>query len=361
MNKYYKMILNLIEPLKQPALAIGFAFTIGGIAMIFAGANPFEVYWVMFKGAFSSQFYMSATLAKATPIILCGLGASVAWRANCFAIGGEGQMVFGALTAAVIAIYLPGPLWIRMIASMIGGVAVGGGMSLISAYLFEKLQMSLSITTLMMNYASKFLAMAIVVTFFLDTSATQGMLKQTVQIPEGMRFPRLNPDYALTINFFIAVVIVGLVWFLLNKTKYGYESKMTGYNPEFCRFGGINAKKVMYTSLFISGVLCAYAGVSEVYGTYFRYVSGSLVNGQTAWIGLNAALISAYNPIGVLISSIILASIQTGGTAISRFTEVPLEISQILQGCITLFISAKIVIKWRRKKKVLKTIEEGGN
>lgn len=362
MSKFLNIAHNLLEPLKQPAMAIGFAFVIGAIAMLFAGANPIEVYLIMFKGAFSSQFYLSATLAKATPIILCGLGASVAWRANCFAIGGEGQMIFGALTAAVIAIYMPGPLWIKMIMSMLGGIAVGGGMSLISAYLFEKLQMSLSISTLMMNYASKFLAMGIVVMFFLDTGATQGMLKQTKQIPEGMRFPRLNENYALTIGFFIAVVIVILVWFLLNKTKYGYESKMTGFNPEFCRFGGIDAKKIMYTSLFISGVLSAFAGVSEVYGTYFRYVSGSLVSGSTAWIGLNAALISAYNPIGVLISSIILASIQTGGTAISRFTTVPLEISQILQGCITLFISAKIIIKWRRKKKIaLKVVEGEGN
>ena len=147
MNKYYKKILNIIEPLKHPAMAIGFAFIIGGIAMLSVGENPIEVYLIMFKGAFSSQFYLSATLAKATPIILTGLGASVAWRANCFAIGGEGQMIFGALTAAVIAIYFPGPFWIRMVVSMIGGVAVGGGMSLLSAYLFEKLQMSLSITT----------------------------------------------------------------------------------------------------------------------------------------------------------------------------------------------------------------------
>jgi simple sugar transport system permease protein len=342
-------------------MAIGFAFIVGGIVILLSGSNPFEVYGIMFRGAFSSQFYLSATLAKATPIILTGLGASVAWRANCFAIGGEGQMIFGALTAALIAIYLPGPFWIRMIVSMIGGVVIGGGMSLLSAYLFDKLQMSLSISTLMMNYSSKFLAMGLVVMFFLDTSSTGGMLKQTKQIPEEMRFSRINAEYALTIGFIIAVIIVILVWFLLNKTKYGYESKMTGFNPEFARFGGINAKRIMYTSLFISGVLSAYAGVSEVYGTYFRYVSGSLVSGSTAWIGLNAALISAYNPIGVLISSIILASIQTGGTAISRFTDVPLEISQILQGCITLFISAKIIIKWRKKKKAIKILEVGGN
>lgn len=361
MKKYLKITLNLLEPLKQPAMAIGFAFIIGAIIMLFTGANPIEVYGIMFKGAFSSQFYLSATLAKATPIILTGLGASVAWRANCFAIGGEGQMIFGALTAALIAIYMPGPLWIRLILSMLGGVVVGGGMSLFSAYLFDKLQMSLSISTLMMNYSAKFLAMGLVVMFFLDTTATGGMLKQTEQIPEGIRFPRINENYALTIGFFITVVIVILVWFLLNKTKYGYESKMTGFNPEFARFGGINAKRIMYTSLFISGVLSAFAGVFEVYGTYFRYVSGSLVSGGTAWIGLNAALISAYNPIGVLVSSIILASIQTGGTAISRFTDVPLEIAQILQGCITLFISAKIIIKWRRKKKTIKLVEEGGN
>ncbi|QVK20713.1 ABC transporter permease [Mycoplasmatota bacterium] len=345
----YKQILKYLKPLEQPIVAISFALVIGAIAMLLAKSNPLVVYGYMLKGAFGSKFYLSTTLAKATPIILAGLGASIAWRSNCFGIGGEGQMIVGAFVAAIIAIYLPAPMWIKFVSSIVGGVVAGGGYSLISAYLFDKFQMSLSISTLMMNYAGRFIVLYFIVNFFLDTSSTGGKLQQTYKIPEEIRFPRLNEDYALTIGFFIAVAVVILVWFLMNKTKYGYESKMVGYNLEFCRFGGIKAKKIMYLSLFISGVLSAFAGVSEVYGTYFRYVSGSLVSGRSAWIGLNAALISAYNPIGVLVSSIILAGIQTGGSAISRFTTVPLEISQILQGCITLFISAKIVIKWRRK------------
>ena len=142
-----------------------------------------------------------------------------------------------------------------------------------------------------------------------------------------------------------------MIWFIMSRTNFGYESKMSGFNINFCNYGGINSKKVMYGMLTLSGIICALAGVLEVYGTQYRYVHNTYVSASYAWVGLNAALISGYHPVGILFTSILLAGIQTGGSAISRSTSVPLEISSIIQGCITLFISAKIVLNISGKGK----------
>ncbi len=167
-----------------------------------------------------------------------------------------------------------------------------------------------------------------------------------------MRFAQLFEGYSLHLGFLIAIALVFAIWFLLNRTTFGYESRMSGFNINFCDYGGISSRKVMYGMLLLSGAISALAGTSEVLGVQYRYVHNNYVSASYAWVGLNAALISGYNPIGVFITSIILAGIQTGGAAIARSTTVPLEISSIIQGCITLFISARIVLGARRRSSV---------
>lgn len=105
----------------------------------------------------------------------------------------------------------------------------------------------------------------------------------------------------------------------------------------------------MYLVLFLSGALCALGGMMEVYGMNHRYVHNMYVSTSFAWIGLIAALISNYNPWGVLVTAIILSGISTGGAAIDRSTDIPVEIASIIRGCITLFISAKIAFQYRIK------------
>jgi general nucleoside transport system permease protein len=345
-----RRIDQLLKPFAQPVMAILFALGVGVLAILVTGENPFTVYAAMFKGAFGGKYYVLTTLARATPIIICGLGAAIAWSSNYMGIGGEGQMIVGGFSCAVLGLNVPGPAWFKILCAVLGAMVAGGTLSLISAWLLDKFRMSLAISTLMFNYAAQFIIMHFTANVFQDTTG-DAKLTQTLKLAENMRLPKIFEGYSLHLGFILAILLVIAVWFLMNRTSFGYESRMSGFNVNFCNYGGISSKKVMYGMLALSGVLCALAGVGEVLGTQYRYVHNTYVSASYAWIGLNAALISGYNPIGILITSIVLAGIQTGGAAIARSTTVPLEISSIIQGCITLFISAKIVIGMRPRKK----------
>ncbi|MCL1804814.1 MAG: ABC transporter permease [Clostridiales bacterium] len=342
----------LFAPCLPPALALCLALCAGAFAILTTGGNPLSVYAAMYKGAFGSRYYILTTLTRATPIIICGLGSALCWRTNYMSIGGEGQMIAGGFCCAVVALHAPGPPWAKLILALLSAIAAGGAYSLFSAWLLDKFKMSLAISTLMLNYGAQYLALHFVTNVFQDMSGDI-KITQTPQIPAALRLPRFMQDYSLHLGFAFAVLLAVLAWLIMNRSTFGYEARMTGYNKHFCEYGGVNSKKVMYAILAISGVVCALAGANEVLGVQYRFVHNSYVSGSFAWIGLNAALISNFNPIGVLAASVILAGIQTGGSAIARSMDVPLEISSILQGCITLFISARIAIRWKLKKSPL--------
>ncbi|MEM1486032.1 ABC transporter permease [Oscillospiraceae bacterium PP1C4] len=348
-----------LRPLYQPVFAILLALLVGAVIILINGENPFEIYGVMIKGSFGSLYYTLTTLNRATPIIICGLGAAIAWSSNYMGIGGEGQMIWGGFICSILALHTPGPTWLKMIVAVVGALIFGGLYSMLSAWLLDKFKMSLAISTLMLNYIAQYVTLHFVTNVFLDESGDKKVM-QTSMLDETLRFPRLVEGYSLHIGFLFAVIMVAVMWFVVNKTTFGYESKMTGYNIDFCNYGGIGSKKIMYGVLFLSGVICAFAGASEVLGVQYRYVHNTYVSGSFAWVGLNAALISNYNPIGVLVTSIILAGIQTGGAAIARSTPIPMEISSVIQGCITLFISAKIVINFVKSKKNAKAATKEG-
>ncbi|MDY5731226.1 MAG: ABC transporter permease [Eubacteriales bacterium] len=345
--KINKKIRNAIL---QPFLAIFFSLLVGAIVILIAGENPLRIYGIMLKGAFGSQYYLFTTLNRATPIIICGLGAAIAWSSNLMGIGGEGQMITGGFVCAIVAFYLPAPPVVKIIVAVVCAVLAGGLYSALSAWLLEKFEMSLAISTLMLNYVAHFVTMHFVSNRFLNTVGDRKLI-QTEQLDKALRIPKIFAGYSLHWGFVVAVILVFVVWWVRKRTVFGYETKMTGYNIHFCNYGGVNGRFIMYAVLFISGAICALAGVGEVLGNQYRYIHNSYVSTSFAWVGLNAALISAYNPIGVLFTSIILAGIQTGGASIARSTSIPIEISQVIQGCVTLFISAKIVIRFAKHRK----------
>ncbi len=341
---------RILSPLVQPVIAIFFALCVGGVIMLAVGENPFTVYAAMFKGAYGNKYYLLTTLTRATPIIITGLGAGIAWSSNYMGIGGEGQMILGGFVTAVVATQMPGPTWLKLVCAVVMALMASGTYSLISAWLLDKVKMPLAISTLMFNYTAMYVTMHFVNNVYLDPGG-DGKLVQTMMVPEGARLPQLVPGYSLHWGFILALVMVVAVWFMMNRTSFGYESRMTGYNIDFCSYGGVPSRKIMYGILALSGMMCGLAGVSEVLGTQYRYVHGTYASASFAWLGLNAALISGYDPIGILFTSIILAGISTGGAAIGRSTNVPLEISSIIQGCITLFISAKIAFNFYKSSK----------
>lgn len=341
----------------QPLVAILFGLVIGAIVIMTCGESPLVVYAEMFQKSFIKPYYLFSTLVRSTPIIICAMAIGVCWRAGYINLGVEGQMITGAFVSTVVALFMPGPPVLVFIVSWIAGMIAGALYALIPAFLTWKFGVSMVITTLMLNYTASYIT-SYFVTYPLKDTAGDGMAIQTPEIAEALRLPRLSSTTTFNAGFLIAIAVVLIVLFISRKTIFGYESKMGGFNPSFARYGGTKQVKVMLITMALAGVIAAIAGNAEVFGLKYRYTDGMFTSASYAWTGLQAALIAGLDPIGMFFVSIFLAGLQIGGSAIQRSLGIPLEIANIIQCCITLFVSVKITVRFVKKSKA--EAKEGG-
>ncbi len=341
---------RIIKPLWQPLLAIVIGLAVGAIAIAITGESVVAAYQEMWKGAFGSFYYFTNTLSRATPIILIALGVTVAFRAGFFNLGSEGQLVLGAISAVVTALYLPGPGWMKLTAALMAGVIAGGLWSALASILDAKFKMNLLITTLLMNYIAIYFAGYLSGNPLRDTTGSAA-LPQTPQIDMTAALPKLFKGMSVHGGFIIAICAALLLFVYLKYTNSGYKMRMLGGNPLFAGYGGINRNRMMLLSMFISGGLAGLAGAVEVMGTQYRFLDGALTAPGYAWTGIMATLLARSNPLGALLAAIFLAALQTGGMGMERNTSVPLEVSSIIQAVLILFISAQFTISFLKKRK----------
>jgi general nucleoside transport system permease protein len=343
---------QLLNSLLQPMLAVVIGLLTGAVAISIVGESIAATYQEMWNGAFGNFYFLTATLARATPIMFVGLGVALAFRAGVFNLGAEGQMVLGAVSAALAALYVPGPGIIKLLSALLAGIIAGGLWSLLAGWMEAKFKVQLLISTLLLNYIAVLFAGYLVAEPFQDKSGSAA-LAQTPMLDQSVWLPKLFAGMSVHTGFIFAVSGAVAMYLIFRFTSSGYEVKMLGYNPFFARYGGINKTKVMLFSMFFSGGLAGLAGTVEVLGTQYRYIDGALTLPGYAWTGLMATLLANSHPLGTAVTSILLAALQTGAMGMERNTEVPLEIASVIQAVLILFISAKFTYKvWKRKTKV---------
>lgn len=357
-SKSKHTLSRMIKPLKQPIIATIFGLLIGAIVILISKENPIEIYKQLFNKSFFQSYYLMQTLTRSTPIIICALATAAAWRAGYINIGVEGQMIIGSFVATVCAIYIPGPPGLIMIISIVLGMIAGALYAMIAAILNIKYKVSIIISTLMMNYIANFIT-SYFLSYPLKDPSGDGLASQTIMIDEGMRFMKLSTRSTFNIGFIIAILATIFFIYLSNKTVFGYESKMTGFNPQFAQYGGVKHKNTMLKTMALSGAFAALAGIVEIYGVKFRMMDGMFTSTSYAWTGLMSALIAALNPVGMFFSSIFLSGLQVGGQSIQRSSNVPLQMATVIQSCITLFVSVKLTFGFiNRKEKISGKIDD---
>ncbi|UIO42251.1 ABC transporter permease [Brevibacillus brevis] len=343
-------IKELSKSLVQPFLAVVIGLLTGALVIAAVGESILGTYQEMWKGAFGSFYFVTSTLARATPIMLIALGLSLAFRAGVFNLGAEGQMVLGAVSAALVAIYLPAPGMIKIVAGIFAGMAVGGVWALLPGFMEARFRIPLLISTLLFNYIAVLFASYLVTEPFRDRSGSAA-LAQTVMLEKSAWLPKLFAGMSVHAGFLFAIVAALLLFWVLRFTPFGYEVKMLGQNSLFAQYGGINRIRVMLTGMFASGGLAGLAGTVEVMGAHYRFVDGALTVPGFAWTGLMAALLANSHPLGIIVTSILLAAFQTGAMGVERNTDVPLELASVIQAVLILFISAKFSYDWWKKRK----------
>ena len=367
MTKLKKFGSKFLEALGQPLVAVFISLLIGAVIMGLSGKNILTSYATMFKGAFGDGYYLSATLSRSTAIIMGGLAVCIAWRSGFESMGGEGQMIFGALVSALIAYYMPGSGIAKILAGILGSAVVGAAYSVLSGWLWEKFSVTFIISTLMLNYIANYIASYLTTYIVKDPQSRDINAVQTGKLVESARFGKLKlfqseamketalgryfKDFNVHWGFVFALISAVLVYILLKKTKFGYQSKMNGLNSRFALYGGINAHRMLYLVMIISGVAAGLGGAFEVFGSKYRYIDQMIFSTGYAWSGMVGALLANFDPFGTVLACILLAGLSTGGSAMQRSAGIPVETVNMLEGIIMLLMSVKLLhlIAVRRK------------
>lgn len=357
--KLKKIGSNILEALGQPFVAVLISLLIGAVIMAVSGKDVLASYATMFKGAFGDGYYLTATLQRSTAIIMGGLAVCIAWRSGYEAMGGEGQMILGALAAALIAYYMPGPGVLRIIAGLLGASLIGALYSVLSGWLWEKFGVTFIISTLMLNYIANYFASYMTIYRVKDPDSRDINAIQTGKLIESARFGKLRlfqseglketalgryfKDFNVHWGFVFTLICAVLVYILLKKTKFGYQSKMNGLNSRFALYGGIKAQRMLYLVMILSGIAAGLGGAFEVYGSKYRYIDQMIFSTGYAWSGMVGALLANFDPFGTVIASILLAGLSTGGSAMQRSAGIPVETVNMLEGIIMLLMSVKLL------------------
>ena len=321
-------------PLATSVGAVVFSLVLGGIVLAFVGGDPINAYIHIFVAAFGNPGVISDTLVKATPLILTGLACVVAFRMRLWNIGGEGQFYLGAFGATFIVQEVFGKTtspWVFIPTMMIAGVVAGAIWGAIPGILKARLGVNEIITTLMMNYIAFFWN-----AYFIYGSWSDRGFQLTPTYPQGAWLPRLS-DYAvqipalagLTIHlglvFALAATII--VWYLLARTRWGYEIRLIGDNPNAAKYAGINIVRNIVLVMVVSGGLAGLAGMAEVTGVVHRLQDR--ISPGYGFTAIIIAWLSKLNPWAVIPVAILFGGLLIGSREIQ-----PSGLARLLQGII---------------------------
>ena len=336
-----------------PVLAVLAALLVGAVMLLLLGANPITAYGALLEGAFGSGNAVAETAVKAVPLLLVGLGICIAFRGRVTNIGGEGQMIIGALLATVVGLSLTNwPGWLVITLAMLGGFVGGAIWGGIPGVLKAYFNVNEILSTVMMN------AIAVQIMNFLlrgpliDPSQAElaSKIPQTARLPEAFHLPRLQPT-RLHLGALIAVVLAVLVYLLLWRTTLGYRIRAVGKNPDAARYGGIRVRRYMVIALLLSGAFAGLAGAVSVYGLNYRMITDGSATGFTGSAGFNgivAALFGQLHPIGTIPASFLFGALLVGANKLQRVMQVPAAFITALNGLVVVFVVSSEI--WRRRR-----------
>jgi len=321
------------------------ALLVGAVMLSALGASPVTGYRALLDGAFGDSYALSSTAVKAVPLLLVGVGICIAFRANVFNIGGEGQIAMGALLATATALALPGLPAILLIPLTILAGAVGGGLwGAIPGAFKGYLGVNEILSTIMLNLVAVQVMNYLLAGPLHDTTAQSvgGLIPQTRLLPESSWLPILKDGTQLHLGVLVALLAALAVYVLLWRTSFGFRIRAVGLSRDAATYAGMPVARTTTLALTLSGALCGMAGSMLVFGSIsHRMVTDGSLTGFTGSAGFNGivvALFGGLNPLWTILSSFIFAGLLVGGDAMQVVTGVPSDLIVALNGLVVVFV-----------------------
>lgn len=326
-------------PVVSLLVALLLAMLTIGIIFFALGVNPLVAFQRIFRGGFGSVFGLKETITKTIPLLLTGVGLTLAFKGRMYNIGAEGQLLMGAIFATGVARFLPGlPAGLMIPGLFLAGFLGGALWAVIPALLKTRFRVDEVLTSLMLVYVASE-AVKYLVYGPWRGSDTRGF-PITDEFPAAAQIPQLAASRIHYPTLIVAVLLAILMYLLLKRTKLGYEIRVTGENPAAAHYAGINHHKIAMLVMVISGGLAGLAGMGEVAGIHYRLRPPDSISPGYGFTAIIVAWLARLNPLAAILTSFLLGGLLVGGDAIQIALNLPAATVQIFNGVILFFVIA---------------------
>ncbi len=286
---------------------------------------------------------LSETLVSTTPLMMAGLGIALAFRAGLFDIGGQGQLVLGAIGATIAGFSFPSlPAVIHVPLAILSGAAFGAAWGFIPGVLKARTGAHEVITSMMLNYVGMNLLTWLLTTGLVQAPPRNQAISKVVVA--AARLPSITgSSLRANLGIVLAVLLVLGVGWLLNRSTLGFRFRMLGANRDAARVAGVQIERHFTIAMTLAGMLVGLGGAFMVLGVDFRL--SPLYSGSIGFDGITVAILGRGTPLGVGLSALLFGAFTAGGRTMQVNTSIPLQLVQVLQAVLVLFVAAPGVIR----------------
>jgi general nucleoside transport system permease protein len=323
-----------------PLVAILIALVAGDLLILFYGEQPSQVYKLLLEGTWGNAYGLGQVLYKATTLTFTGLAVAIGLRAGLFNIGAESQLAAGGFAAAAVGMLFPAsfPSIIAIVICILAAGTAGGAAGAIPGWLKARFGAHEVIVTIMLN--------------FIILAILNYLIANHLAVPETLHTPNMETGFvarladifpafhgsAANLTLLLAFAVALTLWWLLFRTRQGYELRAVGLQPKAAEYGGISVQRTWIKAMALSGAIAGLGGVNYVLG-YKHYYEEGFVSGA-GFLGIAVALVGRNHPLGVMVAALFFATLSQGGLAIHAM--VPKQIVDILQGIVIIAVAVSV-------------------
>jgi simple sugar transport system permease protein len=321
---------------REPRVFLG---TLGAALLVFAGLllllgkDPVATYVAIYQGTLGDSYGWGEIVVKMIPFILCGLATAIPARVGLVNVGGEGQIYMGAWLATWVALSfggVPGPILIPalIVAGCLGGALWAG----LVGWLRARYSLNETIASLLLNYVA-----SLIIDYFVHgpwKDASGGNWPYTAEFSENARLATFGGT-RISVGIFLALAMVGLYYWLMSRTRWGYNMRVVGGNPEAARRSGLPINRYIVLAMMLGGAMAGMYGMIEITAIQGRLRGG--IAGGYGYIGFLVAWLAGQGPVGIVVMAALLGLLSVGGDAI-QIAGLPSATTNVLMALILFFV-----------------------
>jgi simple sugar transport system permease protein len=348
-----------------PLASFAAALVVGALVLLATGQEPIDTYQRILERAVTTDGALSGTLVAATPLLFTGLAAAVSFRAGLFNIGGEGQLVVGAIAASGAGLALDGsPGWVLVPSMLVAGAAGGAAWGAIPGALRAFASTNEIITSLMLNYVAANLATYLIFGSHSPWRSLEGsgaMFPTGKRLPEAASWPALDlGELVVPFGFLVGMVVAVKLMVLLRRTRFGFEVAVIADSAPAARYAGMRNRRTVLAVLALSGAVAGLGGASNIGDTRHVLDPRGLSQAGYGYAGIVVAALARLNPLAVVFTSIVMGGLANAGRALQG-PDFPAGLVGTLQGLLLAFTLGGEVFARYRIRRVARAVPVGSD